>query len=280
VTYETVKNREIGLHFRAVLIGGKQMSVTQIDNFGSLFENKNYVLLKNYLYNYLLRKRAVEKNVSVGNQGIILEVGSGLSPMVTNINTVIYSELSFEALRILKRQHSRGGYVAADGMRLPFKAGIFDQTICSEVLEHLTDDRKALEELARVMKPSGQLIITFPHRKFYFTYDDHYVNHLRRYELSEMEDRLRAAGFNPISIQKILGPLEKVTMWPVVYCFSLMQRYKPDRSKVSGLSNRMSIVAPLFKWVNVFYAGLVWLDAKIMPRSLATVLLIRAEKAR
>ena len=255
------------------------MSAPQIDNFSSLFENENYVLLKNYLYNYLLRKKAVEKNTTIGNQGFILEVGSGLSPMVTNTNTVVYSELSWEALRILKRRQGRGSYVAADGMRLPFKAGTFDHTICSEVLEHLADDRKALQELARVLKPSGQLIITFPHRKFYFTYDDHFVKHLRRYELSEMEERLQTVGLSPVSIQKVLGPLEKVTMWSVVSCFSLMQKLKPDRSKANGFSNLMSIVAPIFKWVNVIYAGLAWLDAKIMPRSLATVLLIRAKKA-
>ena len=255
------------------------MSVSQIDNFSSLFENENYVLLKNYLYNYLLRKKAVEKNITVGKQGFVLEVGSGLSPMVTNTNTVVYSELSLEALRILKGRQSRGSYVAADGMRLPFKTGIFDQTICSEVLEHLADDRKALQELARVMKPSGQLIITFPHRKFYFAYDDHFVKHLRRYELSEMEDRLQAVGLSPVSIQKILGPLEKVTMWSVVVCFSFMKKTKLNKSKVTGPSKLMSIVAPLFKWANVFYAGLAWLDAKIMPRSLATVLLIRAKKA-
>ena len=188
------------------------MSVSQIDNFGSLFENENYVLLKNYLYNYLLRKKAVEKNITLGNQGFVLEVGSGLSPMVTNTNTVVYSELSLEALRILKARNGRGSYVAADGMQLPFKTGSFDHTICSEVLEHLADDRQALHELARVMKPSGQVIITFPHRKFYFAYDDHFVKHLRRYELSEMEDRLQAVGLRPVSIQKVLGPLEKVTM--------------------------------------------------------------------
>ena len=254
------------------------MSVSQIDNFGSLFENEDYVLLKNYLYNYLLRKKAVEKNTTIGNQGFVLEVGSGLSPMVTNTNNVVYSELSWEALRILKRRQGRGSYVAADGMRLPFKAGIFDHTICSEVLEHVADDRKALQELARVLKPSGHLIITFPHRKFYFAYDDHFVKHLRRYELSEMEERLQAVGLSPVSIQKVLGPLEKVTMWSVVSGFSLMQKIKPDRSKAKGFSNRMNMIAPLFKWVNVFYAGLAWLDAKIMPRSLATILLIRAEK--
>jgi SAM-dependent methyltransferase len=255
------------------------MSVSQIDNFGSLFENENYVLLKNYLYNYLLRKKAVEKNITIGNQGFVLEVGSGLSPMVTNTNTVVYSEFSLEALRILKAKNGRGSYVAADGMQLPFKTGCFDHTICSEVLEHLADDRQALQELARVMKPSGQVIITFPHRKFYFAYDDHFVKHLRRYELSEMEDRLQAVGLRPVSIQKVLGPLEKVTMWSVVVCFSFMKKSKLNRSKVKGPSKLMSIVAPLFKWANVFYAGLAWLDAKIMPRSLATVLLIRAKKA-
>ena len=128
------------------------------------------------------------------------------------------------------------------------------------------------------MKPSGQLILTFPHRKFYFAYDDRFVKHLRRYELSEMEDRLQAVGLRPVSIQKILGPLEKVTMWSVVVCFFFMKKSKLNRSKVKGPSKLMSIVAPLFKWANVFYAGLAWLDAKIMPRSLATVLLIRAEK--
>jgi ubiquinone/menaquinone biosynthesis C-methylase UbiE len=183
-----------------------------------------------------------------------------------------------EALRILKARDGRGSYVAADGMQLPFKTGSFDHTICSEVLEHLADDRQALHELARVMKPSGQVIITFPHRKFYFAYDDHFVKHLRRYELSEMEDRLQAVGIRPVALQKILGPLEKVTMWSVVSCFSLMQKIRPQNSKQKGLSNRMSIVAPFFKWANILYAGLVWLDAKIMPRSLATILLIRAEK--
>ena len=254
------------------------MTVFQIDNFDALFENKHYVLLKNHLYNYLLRKKAVEKNISIQNQGFILEVGCGLSPLVTDTDTVVYSELSLQALQILKRRQNSGSYVAADGMRLPFKTGTFDQTICSEVLEHLADDHKALQELARVMKPSGQLIITFPHRKIYFTYDDHVVKHLRRYELSDMEDKLRTVGLSPVSIQKVLGPLEKVTMLSVVSCFSLMQKFKPSKSKTNGSSNLISIVLPLFKLVNLFYAGLAWLDAKIMPRALATVLLIKARK--
>jgi hypothetical protein len=32
----------------------------------------------------------------------------------------------------------------------------------------------------------------------------------------------------------------------------------------------------IFKWINLFYVGFVWLDAKIMPRTLSTVLLIQS----
>ena len=66
--------------------------------------------------------------------------------------------------------------------------------MCSEVLEHIEDDRTALKELARVLRPSGDLIITFPHRKFYFARDDHFVKHFRRYELDEMKELIQAVG--------------------------------------------------------------------------------------
>jgi hypothetical protein len=45
------------------------MEISPINPFDDLFEEEEYVLLKNYLYNYLLRKRAVEKNIMVKNPG-------------------------------------------------------------------------------------------------------------------------------------------------------------------------------------------------------------------
>jgi len=40
----------------------------------------------------------------------------------------------------------------------------------------------------------------------------------------------------------------------------------------------MNIFGKFFKWANRFYMLPVWLDAKIMPRFLSAVLLIKAEK--
>ena len=56
-------------------------------------------------------------------------------------------------------------YLAGGGLgRLPFHNNAFDLIICSEVLEHLEDIPGAIRELARVLTPDGQLIISVPRR--------------------------------------------------------------------------------------------------------------------
>ncbi|MBW1836677.1 MAG: class I SAM-dependent methyltransferase [Deltaproteobacteria bacterium] len=254
------------------------MSHSQTNRFQDFFKEGRYILLKNYLYNYLLRKMAVEKHLQNPAPGLILEVGSGISPVMTRTTRIIYTDLSFSALRILRDTHQKGWYITADCMHLPFKSGSFACTICSEVLEHLPDDRNALREMARVLRKAGHIILTFPHRKRYFANDDRFVNHLRRYELHEMQDRLSAAGFKPVACQRVLGPIEKVTMCFIVYCFSRMQRVRPNYEKEKWNSKVMMTVTFLFKWINRAYMGIAWADARIMPTTIATILLIKAEK--
>ena len=55
--------------------------------------------------------------------------------------------------------------------KLPYRDNYFDFVICSEILEHLSDDKKALLEVERVLKPSGFLIITVPNYNFPFLWD-------------------------------------------------------------------------------------------------------------
>lgn len=250
-----------------------------IRSFRELFSKNKYLCLKNYLYNYLLRKRAIEKCLSQDDPALILEIGSGISPLVINYHRIVYSDVSFEAIQILKRDHGRGYFVVADGVHLPFKANTFSHIICSEVLEHIKNDRKALAESRRSLrKPHGSLIITVPHRKCYFSYDDRYVQHYRRYELTEIKERLQSAGLQPSLIQKVLGPLEKFTMLPIVFLYSILNRYEHGEMALGKpVTVRMRDPSVLiFRWMNQFYKGFAWLDAKLMPLSFATVVLIKS----
>lgn len=246
--------------------------------FEDFFVEEKYVVLKNYLYNYLLRRRAINAVLHSGNPGLILEVGSGLSPIVTDMDDIVYSELSFRALQTMKARNQRGSYVVADGTRLPFASESFGHVVCSEVLEHVEDDEGAIREFARVMRADGRVSVTVPHRKFYFAADDRYVRHFRRYEIEEMRGKLSRAGLCAPTVQKVLGPFEKVTMFTTVMAFSLIQRLGPKKKGAGGSGAWIGWVAPPFKWMNRLLAVVAWLDARIMPRALSTVVLFEIEK--
>jgi SAM-dependent methyltransferase len=256
------------------------MSYPETDHFQAFFTENRYILLKNYLYNYLLRKKAVENRINPGISELVLEVGSGMSPVMTRAQKIVYSDLSHEALKQLKATYTQGWYIVADGMELPFKSEVFSHVICSEVLEHLHDDRRALSEISRALKSYGRFTVTFPHRKAYFAADDRFVNHFRRYELREMQSRLIEAGLRPDDGQKVLGPLEKVSMGIAVYLYKRFQKRKSGTTEETSKPGIPAVVVYLFKWANLFYMGLSWLDAKITPRALSSVLLITAIKTR
>ena len=52
--------------------------------------------------------------------------------------------------------------VKADICNLPFKDNSYDIIFCNHVLEHIPDDTKAMQELYRVLKPSGMAILQIP----------------------------------------------------------------------------------------------------------------------
>jgi SAM-dependent methyltransferase len=90
---------------------------------------------------------------------------------------------------------------------LPFADGTFDAVVASEVLEHLPDDRLAMSELVRVLKPGGRLAVTvprwFPEKVCWTLSDAYHANeggHIRIYQRREMIGKLRAAGVVPTGL--------------------------------------------------------------------------------
>jgi SAM-dependent methyltransferase len=51
------------------------------------------------------------------------------------------------------------------GERLPFPDGEFERVVVVDMLEHVADDRAFAEELARVLRPGGRLVVNTPHLK-------------------------------------------------------------------------------------------------------------------
>jgi SAM-dependent methyltransferase len=52
--------------------------------------------------------------------------------------------------------------VQADARDLPFEDESFDVALCIHVLEHIPDDRQALKEMHRVLRPGGRAVLQVP----------------------------------------------------------------------------------------------------------------------
>ena len=106
----------------------------------------------------------------------------------------------------------------ADLLDLHYEESTFDWVICNHVLEHIPDDRKAMEEILRVLKPGGRAILQVPwspllektfedaaitskaDREKYFGQFDHVRIYGRDYP-----DRLAKAGFKVHQIKQDKG---------------------------------------------------------------------------
>jgi SAM-dependent methyltransferase len=95
----------------------------------------------------------------------------------------------------------RWGLMAADITTLPFSDQSFDLVLCSEVLEHIPDDDRAIAELLRVLKPGCQLVVSVPRwwpEKLCWWLSKAYRNteggHLRVYRKGPLVKKLSNAG--------------------------------------------------------------------------------------
>lgn len=93
---------------------------------------------------------------------------------------------------------------------IPFQDNVFDIVISSEVIEHVPDPFKAMEELFRVLKPGGTLILTTPNKIWYFAIWIANTFKLRPYEglenwigWYEMKRKLNRIGFIDVQMYGI-----------------------------------------------------------------------------
>jgi len=87
-----------------------------------------------------------------------------------------------------------------DGRSLPFPPGEFDLVSALDVIEHNEEDVKMLEEMYRVLKPGGLVLITVPALQWLWSNNDVLNAHVRRYTASQIRDLFRQAGFVPLRI--------------------------------------------------------------------------------
>lgn len=154
----------------------------------------------------------------------ILDIGCGtgaMSEVLTKWGRTVSADFSELALRF-SRKRGLKHLVGADAMRLPFADASFDVVVAMDVLEHLPDDRAAMCEFHRILKPGGRVVATVPAYAHLWSDHDVALMHFRRYIRREMAERLGAAGFRMEKTSYTMTML-----YPVVAAQRRVNRHKP-----------------------------------------------------
>jgi ubiquinone/menaquinone biosynthesis C-methylase UbiE len=137
----------------------KKVKISQFyNNFHKKKEHKVVDFMTQNRYEFL---RSLLKNQT----GKVLVVGCGSRDEMSILNDKCEGtglDISKVAVEKSKKNYPRFRYIVGDAQNMPFGQERFDCIVCSEVIEHLPDDEKFLEEAYRVLKPQGRLIITAP----------------------------------------------------------------------------------------------------------------------
>jgi len=79
-----------------------------------------------------------------------------------------------EADRVREAQQDTPHALVAAAEHLPYPANTFDTVLSNEVLEHVQDDRASAQEMVRVLKPGGRVVLFTPNRWYPFETHGHY----------------------------------------------------------------------------------------------------------
>jgi len=121
--------------------------------------------------------------------GVALDVGCGLGDMLGFRANTVGADVNPYAVEYCR---SRGfdAHLIEDG-RLPFAAASFDTVVLDNVLEHVSRPQPLLDEIRRVLKSGGRMLVGVPGIRGYASDPDHKVF----YDEPSLIETLRVAGF-------------------------------------------------------------------------------------
>lgn len=141
---------------------------------------------------------------------------------------------------------------------LPFPAASFDLLTAFDVIEHIEDDRGALAEFGRVLRPGGWMLIYTPALPWLYNEHDRIVHHKRRYRRDELQEKLRSAGYEIAHLAYVNG-----LVLPLVLLARGLARVRSHRGH-----QEMELPSPL---VNGLVSWLCYAEEALVRRDLLPI---------
>lgn len=149
--------------------------------------------------------------------GRLLDVGCGTKPYQSIFSVDEYIGIDIDS--DTSRQRGCADYIY-DGISFPFEGNTFDSILCNQVLEHVFNPEDFVQELNRVLKPSGKLLLTVP-----FVWDEHEQPHdYARYSSYGLRALLEKHGLKVIEQKKLGADASIIFQLTNAYLYKVTQK--------------------------------------------------------
>lgn len=225
-------------------------------------KNKNvqlkFISDRNYTYQSLIflstrfikpKSKILDLGCGVGTMSMWLaSKGNDVVGLDVSQSAVNLANLSKKALNL-----KSVSFISGDVLKTSFKKSRFDAVVCSEVIEHIKDDRRLLIKSYSLLKKNGVLLLSTPLESaplnrwgFLKKFDDQ-VGHLRRYSEDRLVSLVKKTGYEVLFIYKTEGVLRNIlytnstagslvrfVRWPITIPINLLDKFL---IKLFGASN-------------------------------------------
>jgi SAM-dependent methyltransferase len=192
-----------------------RVGIACLRTFGQLWKLRNSILAADYddrahdsrifLQRYWQRERFRHVMNLIAGEGPVLDVGCGSSRIVGSLPPgSVGVDILQRKLRYARRFSKP--LVRASGFALPFPDSSFSCVLCSQVIEHVPKDAPILDELCRVLRPGGRLVLGTPdYAKWQWVYVEKLYGlvpggykdeHISHYTNSELARIMQARGLH------------------------------------------------------------------------------------
>ena len=133
----------------------------------------------------------------------LLEIGAGTGhnlEMLGEFGTVDALEVDETARALAEKRLGRKVHSAPLPQLKGMKKGAYDLVAAFDVIEHIPDDKAAVDSIAKLLKPEGKLVVTVPAHQWMWSAHDVVNHHQRRYSKSGLK---RLIEGSPLKLEAI-----------------------------------------------------------------------------
>ena len=173
-----------------------------------------------FLNPFFFIRKGLYKNIKIyakSLDGLLLDFGCGRKPYKNLFNVKQYIGVDIQQSGHSHELSEVDVYY--DGKTIPFDDHYFDSVFCSEVIEHVFEVDYILDEINRVLKKGGKILLTVP-----FVWNDHEVPYdYGRYSSYGIKYLLEKHGFEIIEISKSTNFVETICQLWTLYIYHIFK---------------------------------------------------------